>query len=108
MKKLPEDFGYLKEMYGDEYFPDFLVDRVRDSIRKVVGFLEEGGRSGEEIQESLDRMVEEINELQDAFYEHDSEIETVARDSIATTVEAILAYFDVDIDVEEALRGRDW
>jgi len=49
-----------------------------------------------------------INELQNEFYENDSEIETFARDSIALTVEQILQYFEIDIDIEEALRERDW
>ena len=40
--------------------------------------------------------------------ENDSEIETVARDSIGVTVEKILNYFEIDIDIEEAIRERDW
>ena len=49
-----------------------------------------------------------INELEEDFEENDSEIETVARDCIGTTVEYILRYFDIDIDIEEAIRERDW
>ena len=40
--------------------------------------------------------------------ENDSEIETVARDSIAVTIEYILQWFNVDIDIETAVRDRDW
>jgi len=46
--------------------------------------------------------------LQGEFDEAGSELETVARDSIAATVIAILDYFGVDIDIETALRERDW
>ncbi len=49
-----------------------------------------------------------INDLQEEFDENDSEIETVARDSIGVTVEKILNYFGIDIDIEEAIRERDW
>lgn len=53
-------------------------------------------------------MTMTINELQNDFADHDSEIETGARESIAETVERILTHFKVDIDIEEALRERDW
>ena len=57
----------------------------------------------------LDEMTaEKINDLQEEFDKNDSEIETVARDSIGVTVEEILDYFGIDIDIEEAIRERDW
>ena len=46
--------------------------------------------------------------LQDEFYENDSEIETVARDCIGVTVAYILEWFGIPIDIEEAIRERDW
>ena len=42
------------------------------------------------------------------FDENDSEIETVARDCIGENVGYILAWFGISIDVEEAIRERDW
>ncbi len=108
VKKLPDNFDYLTEMYEDDYFPNFLVDQLRDSIRKVVSFIEEGNHTKAEIQEALDKMTLKTNELQEAFAENDSELETVARDSIGITVENILKYFGVDIDIEEAIREREW
>jgi len=108
VKKLNSEFNYLSDMYEDSYYPSFLVDKIQLNIRKVVDFLEEGDHSHEAVQEKLDEMTLAINELQDEFYQNDSEIETVARDSIAITVEEILQYFEIDIDIEEALRERDW
>lgn len=49
-----------------------------------------------------------INDLEDEFYENESEIETVARDSIGVTVEYVLKWFGIDIDIEEAIREREW
>ena len=40
MKKLNPDFMYLKDMYNDDYYPRFLVDKVKDCIVEVVEFLE--------------------------------------------------------------------
>ncbi|MFJ7666085.1 DUF5713 family protein [Lysinibacillus sp. NPDC097195] len=108
MKKLNSEFNYLSDMYEDSYYPSFLVDKIQLNIRKVVDFLEEGKHSIEAVQEKLDEMTIAINELEDEFYQNESEIETVARDSIAITVEEILQYFEIDIDIEEALRERDW
>lgn len=40
--------------------------------------------------------------------ENDSELETVARESIATSVEYVLSWFGIDIDIEDAIGERDW
>jgi uncharacterized protein (UPF0305 family) len=107
-KKLPEDFEYLPEMYSDEYFPNFLVDKLKHIIKQTVSFIEDGTHSISEVQDSLDQMTQKINDLQDDFENNDSEIETVARDSIGMTVERILKHLEIDIDIEEAIRERDW
>lgn len=108
MKKLPSDFKYLEDMYRDAYFPTFLVDKVKAEIEKVVSFIEAGEHTTDQIQSELDKMTIAINGLEEEFDENDSEIETVARESIAQTVEDILSYFDIDIDTETAIRERDW
>ena len=59
--------------------PDFLVDKIKDELQKVIDLLESGETDTEVIQETLDEAVCGINDLQDEFYENDSEIETVAR-----------------------------
>ena len=69
-KKLPEDFKYLPEMYADQYFPNFLVDKVKNVIKEVVVFIEEGDHETEEIQEAFDKMTLSINVLEDEFYEN--------------------------------------
>ena len=80
-----------------------------NDIEKLYEILEkEEYEDLEEVQEKLDEMTEKINDLQEEFDENDSEIETVARDSIGVTVEEILDYFGIDIDIEEAIRERDW
>ncbi len=108
IKKLPADFEYLKEMFQDTYYPRFLVEKVKEIIQETVVFIENGNHTPEEIQTSLDQTVIKINDLQNEFDENGSEIETVARESIADTIGQILHYFDIDIDIEEAIRERDW
>ena len=40
--------------------------------------------------------------------ENDSDLETVARECMAADVAYILEWFDIPIDIEEAIRERDW
>lgn len=108
MKKFNPDYVLLKEMYQDEYYPDFLVDKVKAEITKVIELLESGESDVEIIQGKLDEITCAINDLQEEFWDNDSEIETVARDCIGETIYYILNWFDVPIDEEEAIREHDW
>jgi len=107
VKKFDENL-YLADMYDDDYFPNFLVDKVKSYIVDVVQYLESGERSIDAIQAKFDTMTDSINDLQEEFEENDSEIETGARESIGETVRHILKHFNIAIDVEEAIRNRDW
>ena len=92
MKKFDETL-YLREMYQDDYFPKFLVDKVKALLVEVVDFLETGERCMDKLQEKFDHAVSGINNLVEEFYDNDSEIETAARDDIAVTVDCILKHF---------------
>lgn len=108
MKKFDENYVLLEEMYNDGYFPNFLVDKVKKLIRPVIVMLENGETDKKIIQDGLDKMTLAINDLQEEFEDNDSEIETVARDSIGETVGYILNWFGIDIDIEDAIGERDW
>ena len=108
MKTFDPNYKLLDEMYQDDYYPAFLVDKVKDELQKVITLLESGETNTKVIQKTLDKAVCGINDLQDEFYENNSEIETVARDCIGVTVAYILEWFGIPIDIEEAIRERDW
>ena len=108
MKMFDNNYKLLDEMYQDAYYPDFLVDKVKDELQKVIDLLESGETDIEAVQTKLDEAVCAINDLQEEFDENDSEIETVARECIAADVAYILEWFDIPIDTEEAIRERDW
>lgn len=57
MKKFNPDYVLLKEMYQDEYYPDFLVDKVKAEIEKVIKLLETGETNVDIIQEKLDEVT---------------------------------------------------
>ena len=108
MKAFDSNYKLLDEMYQDDYYPAFLVDKVKDEIQKVIDLLESGETDTEVVQEKLDEAVLAINDLQEEFDENESEIETVARDCIGVTIDYILKWFDIPIDMEEAIREKDW
>ena len=108
MKPFDQNYKLLNEMYRDEYYPNFLVDKIRNWLQEVIDLLESGETDIEVVQAQLERVVCAINDLQEEFDENDSEIETVARDCIGGTVAYILKWFDISIDIEEAIRERDW
>lgn len=102
------NYKLLEEMYADDYFPNFLVDKVKTELQKIIFYLEKDSYTRADIQKQLDAMTIAINELGEEFDENDSEIETMARDCIGTTVKYILEWFDIPIDVETAIAERDW
>ena len=108
MKAFDQNIILLSGMYQDPYFPDFLVDKVRTALEKLIAYLEPQTHSLHEIQNCLDAITDAINDLQGDFEENNSEIETAARDDIAVSVEKILDFYGIDIDLETALRNRDW
>lgn len=99
---------YLVDMYRDEYYPKFLVDKIKLILKNVVTILEKDERNLEHIQSEFDRATIAINELEDEFEDYDSELEMVARESIAETVGIILDTYNIEIDLEDAIRERDW
>ena len=107
MKTFDPNYKLLDEMYEDNYYPTFLVDKVKNELQKVIDLLESGETDTEVIQKTLDEAVCGINDLQDEFYENNSEIETVARDCIGVTVAYILEWFGIPIDMEEAIREKE-
>ena len=68
MKKFDENYVLLEDMVNDDYYPKFLVDKVKDLIIPVIERLESGEKDEAVIQESLDTMTLAINDLQEEFY----------------------------------------
>ena len=100
----------LEGMYRDGYFPDFLVDKVRDVIIEACREIEtENPKTHENLYAITCRATDKINDLQEEFEENESEIETVARDYIAVTFGYIAkTYGFPDADLEKLVATRDW
>ena len=72
MKAFDPNYKLLDEMYQDNYYPAFLVDKVKDELQKVIDLLESGETDTEVVQETLDEAVCGINDLQEEFDENGS------------------------------------
>lgn len=102
--------AFLAGMYGDDYYPDHVVDRGKAIL---VGLCEriEAERPADLAALYLltQAATEEFNELEAEFDAAGSEIETVARELIAEDFASIAAAYDFpDADVETLIATRDW
>jgi hypothetical protein len=100
----------LPGMYRDGYFPNQLVDKLRDIILGACSKIEkESPQDLEELYSITCEATELINDLQEEFEENDSEIETVARDEIALAFELVAKTYGYEnADLEELVATRDW
>lgn len=106
--KFDEGYEFLADMYEDTYFPKKLTDKVKNHIKQAVAVLEQGQKDLAKVQKIFDKMTLAINKLMPEFEAAGSELETAARDCIATDVMYILDWFELELDVEDALRERDF
>lgn len=103
------DYPFLQEMYEDEYFPDFLVDKGKAILIRLCERIEaEKPVDDESVYALTHAATEEFNKLQEEFWKNDSEIETAARDCIGTDFYFIVQAYGFDLDGEEVIAPRDW
>lgn len=105
-----KNYSFLEEMYQDSYFPKNCVDMGKDILVDLCAQIEESTPANlEELYQLTHTATEKFNDLVEVFDDHDSEIETVARDCIGTDFSFIAAsYGFTDADGEELISGRDW
>ncbi len=109
MDKFDDRYVLLQTMYEDTYYPHYLVDKIKWQLIHLIEFMEDVETDKVDlIQEKLDEFTMFINSLQQEFWDQDSEIETVAQECIASSLEYILQWFKIDIPLEMALREREW
>ncbi len=102
--------AFLKEMYGDDYYPDHLVDKGRAILLRLCERIEADQPSDLPALYALTEVAtEEFNSLEEEFNDAESEIETVAREVIAADFWFVAkAYGFTDADHEKLIAARDW
>ncbi len=102
-------YAFLDEMYRDDYFPDVLVDKGKAILLRLCANIEQGTPADLNALYALTHAAtDEFNALAEEFYEHDSEIETAARDCIGTDFAFIARIYGFDADIEALIATRDW
>lgn len=104
------EHNFLAELYEDDYFPNFLVDKAKQILLDLCQAIEQqqpGDLS--ELYSLTHAATERINQLEAEFEANDSEIETAARDCLGDEFYTIAeAYGFADADGETLIATRDW
>jgi hypothetical protein len=104
-----QSYPFLKGMVEDSYFPAFLVEKGQQILVRLCEQIEQQRPQDETALYGLTHAAtNEFNTLAAEFEEHDSEIETVARDCIAMDFGFIAAAYGFNADLEELIATRDW
>ncbi|CAI3947892.1 unnamed protein product [Commensalibacter communis] len=107
-----QQYNFLTEMYKDSYFPDHLVKKIEDTLRHLCEQIEkQQPKDMKALCVLTHAAVEAINNIQEEFWEAESELETAARECICGDFIFILKNYGFDLDedqYEEAIENRDW
>lgn len=101
---------FLQGMYDDAYFPNHLVDRVKQVLLDACHQIETSKpTTAAELLRITHAATEQINDLNEVFGEHESELETGAREVMAMDFGYIArAYGFEAVDIEDLIATRDW
>ncbi|MQY08850.1 DUF5713 family protein [Actinomadura macrotermitis] len=101
---------FLEDMFGDDYYPDHVVAKGASILVRLCERIEaERPADLAALYALTQAATEEFNELDEEFCAAGSEIETVARDTIAVDFGFVAsAYGFPDADLEELVATREW
>ena len=97
--KFDESYELLADVYAE--LPKKSADKLANSIKQAVAALEQGQRDPAKVQKIFDKLCANALKIAD-------ETGTDARflrDCLAADVMYILDWFDLTLDVEDAMRG---
>lgn len=103
-------YPFLQQMDEDSYFPHHLVDKGRAILVALCFKIEQRQpKELDDLYELTHAATDKFNDLQEEFFEADSEIETGARECIAEDFAFIAqAYGFAEADLEELIATREW
>jgi hypothetical protein len=107
--KKVRNYIFLKDMYADEYFPVFLVDKGKAIlINLCVQIEKEHPKSLLELYNLTHVATIKFNDLENEFENSGSELETGARETIAGDFIYIAKAYGFEADTEELIAPRNW
>lgn len=103
------DHAFLVDMYRDSYFPDFLVDRCVQIFHDLCAHIEaQQPATPQEVYVLTHAATERFNDINEDFGEHESELETAAREALAADFDFIGKAYGYTLDLETMIAPRDW
>lgn len=103
------EYRFLQEMAADPYYPPLLVAKGMAILSQLCERIESDRPVDLQALYALTHeATARFNELAVEFEDHDSEIETVARECIAGDFVALARAYGFDADVEALIAPRDW
>ncbi|MEV1067686.1 DUF5713 family protein [Streptomyces sp. NPDC050263] len=102
--------AFLKALYRSDHYPDEVLDRGKGILLRLCERVETERPSDLAALYALTQAAtEEFNDLQEAFREAGSELETVAREETAGDFWFVARVYGFeDADVEKLIATRDW
>ena len=102
-------FPFLAEMEQDDYYPKDQVEKGKQILVRLCERIEaEQPKSLDELYALTHAATEEFNQLAVELEEQDSELETIAREIIASDFATIAGAYGFDADIEELIAPREW
>lgn len=104
---------FLADMYQDDYYPTHLVAKIEQILLAMCEQIEANPPTTiEEFCTYSHPAVEAINELEDEFDEHNSELETVARECMGGDFATIARAYGFENltgdELEHIIAPREW
>lgn len=104
-----KEYSFLDCMYQDSYFPTFLVDKCKNVLLDLCNDIETNKPASlGQLYKLTHASTDKLNDLQEEFFENNSEIETGARECLAENFEFIAEAYGFEADIEELIATRDW
>jgi hypothetical protein len=103
------DYPFLECKYQDPYFPKFLVDKCRQIFMELCQNIETQKPGNlQELYTLPHAATPKLNDLQEEFFENNSEIESGASECLAMNFVFIAQAYGFDADIEELIATREW
>ncbi|MDA0244438.1 MAG: DUF5713 family protein [Chloroflexi bacterium] len=104
-----QNYPFLQTMYRDSYYPDFLVDKCKQILIGLCEQIEaQRPTTDADVYKLTHAATLAINDVGEEFNEHGSDLETIARDCLATDFEFIVQSYGFELDLEEVVAPREW
>ena len=99
--KFDDSYELLADLYGDSSFPKKSTDQLKNHLKQAIAALEQGQREPAKVQKIFDKVSIAAAA---AFKDLKAASRQELRDILASDVLYVIEWFELDLDVEDAMR----